>query len=106
MAKKANGILKCIKKCGQQVKGSSPPLLCPGEATSGLVCLVLGSLVQERWGSCRENSAGQKDNWEYGASASGGRARRSGTVQPVDEIEGGSYQCLQIYKGQKSSGWS
>jgi len=52
VAKKANGIMECIKKHGQQVKGgySSPPL-CPGEAPPGVLCPVLGSLVEKRQGS-------------------------------------------------------
>jgi len=34
------------KKHGQQVKGGYPlPLLCPGEAISGVLCIVLGSPV-------------------------------------------------------------
>ena len=48
VAKKANGILGCIKKSGQQVEGGSPsPLLCPSEAPSGVLCPVLGSSLQE-----------------------------------------------------------
>jgi len=37
------------EECGQQVKGGSPPpLLCPGEAPSAVLCSVLGCPVQER----------------------------------------------------------
>ena len=44
-ARKASGILGCIE-CGQQVEGGSPPpLLCPREAPSGVLCSVLGSPV-------------------------------------------------------------
>jgi len=64
-AKKANGILGCIKKqCGQQVKGDSPPpLLCASEAPFGILCPDLGSPVQERRGATGESPAeGYEDN--------------------------------------------
>jgi len=50
VAKKADGVLGCLKKsCGQQVKGGSPPpLLCPSDVPFAVLCQVLGSPVQER----------------------------------------------------------
>ena len=43
-------------------KGDLLPLLCPGEAVSGLLCPTLGSSAQERQGTSKESTAeGHRD---------------------------------------------
>ena len=58
------------KKHSQQVSGGDPPpLLCLDQATSGVPCPVLGSLVQERKETTRVSPAEvYKDDVEPGAS--------------------------------------
>lgn len=47
-----------LKERGQQIKGDDPPpLLCPGGATSRVLCAVLGSSAQEKQGTSRERPA-------------------------------------------------
>jgi len=50
VAKKANGILGCITKCwaSRSKEADPPPLLCPAEVTSEVLCPVLGSPAQKR----------------------------------------------------------
>ncbi|PKU45798.1 hypothetical protein llap_3884 [Limosa lapponica baueri] len=64
VAKKANwspGVLQ--EECGHQVEGGyPPPLLCPSEAPSGVLCPVLGFPVPEGPGTAGEGTAkGYKD---------------------------------------------
>jgi len=61
VAKKANGMHS--KEHGQQAEGGDPPpLLCPGDASSRVLCPILGSPVQRRQGSPRRSTAeGHKD---------------------------------------------
>ena len=68
---KANGILGvCCQECGHKVKGvDHAPLLCPGEALSGILCPVLSSPVQKSQGYPINSSAeGNKEDKGPGAS--------------------------------------
>ena len=58
------------EKPGQQIKGGDPPpLLCPGQATPGALCPVLGSPAKKRQGSPRRSAVeGHKDDEGPGAS--------------------------------------
>ncbi|PKU46216.1 hypothetical protein llap_3490 [Limosa lapponica baueri] len=59
VAKKINAILGCIKKSmtSKWKRGSPPPLLCPGQATSGVLCPVVDYPLQERQGTAGESPA-------------------------------------------------
>ena len=62
VVRKASGILGCIKRSVASRSRKAVLPICTGEATSGILCAVLGSLVQERQGSSRESTAeGCKD---------------------------------------------
>ena len=79
---------------GQHTEEGDPhPLLCPGEATSGILCPVPVSPVQRRQESPRKSpSEGCKDYQKPGAPPVGGKAERLVTLQPGEEKAGrGSY---------------
>ena len=86
---KDNDILGCIKKSlAQQIKGTySSPLFCPGEVTSGVLCPVLSSLVQESQGTSKESpEESHKDVWGLEHHSYEER-QRAVPVQPGEKTE-------------------
>ena len=86
-----------------------PPLLCPGEDTSGVLFPVLGSSVQDKelqesiqW---KVSKCHHKDDEGPGASRYEERLRYLGLLN-LKKTEGGSYQYIQVSIGWKTSGWS
>ena len=84
VAKKASGILWCTSTSVQQFKKDDP--LCPGEATFGILCPVLGSPGQKRQGTSRESpSEDHKDDCRHRAPPLRRKAESPGIVQPGED---------------------
>lgn len=58
------------------------------EATSGVLCSILGSSVEERQRTSREGPVeGHRDDWGPGVSPVQGRAEAHRTVQPGEDLD-------------------
>ncbi|PKU43654.1 hypothetical protein llap_6043 [Limosa lapponica baueri] len=96
------------EECGQQVEGGHPPpILCAGEAASGVLCPVLGFPVQEGQGTAGESPVeGYRDDERTQTSVLGGKTERLGLFS-LEKIRLGGHltNAYKISKGQVSRGW-
>ena len=76
--------LRLEEDCQQVKRGDPSALVSPGEATSGVLCSVVGSLVRERHGHTGSEVKGDKDN-EGTRTSSIGEAERAQLVWPGEE---------------------
>ena len=96
-----------LKECDQQVNRADPsPLLCPGEATTGVLCHSrLHS--SKRQGTSRERPAeSHKDDWGHGTPPIWRKTKRPGTLHSGEEkTEGGISSVYKYLKcGSKVDG--
>lgn len=70
-----------LSKASRSKWGDSSFQLSTGEGTSGVLCLLLGSSVQKRYGVCGKRAANGHENVEgTGASSVRREVERAGTV--------------------------